>query len=106
MAIMLNSHNCSQLANEMKSRLKEEIRVNALLEQALLTKEINTLKSAVMATSALQPVFEPPYFHQATALITQLELQMEIRVGLIKAMDTKKSWMDRDKMSNTKSTIR
>ena len=65
-------------AKAMEGRVKEEIRLIGLLEEALLAKDINKLRNAMTATSRLNPTFEPPYLSQVQTMIARLEAEMQV----------------------------
>ena len=93
-------------AKLLQSRLKDEIRVSTLLDNAIAAIEINALKNAVSAADSLSPVFHPPSYDKAIAMIERLTAEQEIRDGLIKAMEYNRSWMKRDLLCENRDLIR
>lgn len=76
-------------AKLLQSRIKEEIRVTKLLEEAIKAHEINALKNAVSAARGMNPVFETPLVADAQKIIDRLTAEAECRAGLIAAMEAK-----------------
>lgn len=67
-------------------RIQEEKRIVKLLENAILSNDINSLKSALSAQAAVQPPFYTPLVEQAKELIAKLERETAVRNGLLAAI--------------------
>ena len=76
-------------AKHLQSRVKEENKVIKLLENAISSKEINGLKSAIEACASMKPSFEPPLLAQAKELATKLEAENKIRAELLAAVGSR-----------------
>lgn len=63
-------------------RIQEEKRVVKILENALLSFDINSLKSAISACEAVTPPFYTPLVQQAKDMIAKLEREAEARKEL------------------------
>ena len=75
-----------QQAKVLQARLREERRVLVLLENALVSREINALRSALSATVSMNPPFNPPILVETKALIERLELELEVRNSIVSAV--------------------
>ena len=93
-------------AKNMQARVKDEIRVMSLLENALIVKEINALRNAVTSATSLNPPFRPIYYDQAVALIKRLEDELEIKHKLMNAMEHKRNWGNRDAINEVRRVIK
>ena len=75
-----------QEAKLLQTRLREERRVLALLENAISARKIDALRSAVAAALGMVPPYEPAVLTQANALIERLELEQETKNMLLVAI--------------------
>jgi myosin heavy subunit len=68
-------------------RIQEEKRVVKILENALLSFDISTLKSAISTCQAVSPPFYTPLVQQAKDMIEKLEREAEARANLKEAIN-------------------
>jgi myosin heavy subunit len=82
-------------AKILLARIKEEKRVSKLLENAIATRDINTLKNALLVHGEMNPSFTTPLAHDAATLLARLEEELRIREALTVAIAVR----DRAKLS-------
>eukprot|EP01038_Epipyxis_sp_PR26KG_P006281 gene6281-8649_t len=70
-------------------RLKEEKRVTQLLENAILSKDLNSLKSAIAEHAAVNPPFITPLAAEAQAIVVRLEAELALKAELTVAIAQK-----------------
>eukprot|EP00595_Chromulina_sp_UTEXLB2642_P002593 CAMPEP_0196767886 /NCGR_PEP_ID=MMETSP1095-20130614/42077_1 /TAXON_ID=96789 ORGANISM="Chromulina nebulosa, Strain UTEXLB2642" /NCGR_SAMPLE_ID=MMETSP1095 /ASSEMBLY_ACC=CAM_ASM_000446 /LENGTH=814 /DNA_ID=CAMNT_0042136675 /DNA_START=2227 /DNA_END=4668 /DNA_ORIENTATION=- len=70
-------------------RVREELRIVKLLENAIAYKELNQLNSAIEAHNSMKPPFYTPLVEQAKELVVKLEKEAAIRAGLLNAISTR-----------------
>lgn len=70
-------------------RLREEKRVSQLLENAIQSRDINSLKSAIAVHGAMSPAFETPLASDAAGLLARLEEELAIKAALITAISSR-----------------
>ena len=73
-------------AKVLQARLKEEERVQALLQGAVAVRELNGLRIAIATAEAMDPPFQPPLLLEARAVVARLEAEIECKAGLVAAM--------------------
>lgn len=71
-----------QKAKVLLLRIQEEKRVVKILENAIQSLDINSLKSAISVANAVNPPFYTPLVQQAHDLIAKLEREAEARAAL------------------------
>jgi myosin heavy subunit len=76
-------------AKLLLARLREEKRVSQLLEQAIESRNIDSLKSAIAVHAAVTPPFDTPLADKAKTLLKRLEDELAIRAALIAAIGTR-----------------
>ncbi len=70
-------------------RLREEKRVSQLLENSILSRDINSLKSAIAVHAAIYPPFVTPLADQAILVLSRLEEELDIKAALIMAISNR-----------------
>jgi hypothetical protein len=75
-----------QDAKVLLLRIQEEKRVVKILENAIQSMDINSLKSAISVANAVSPPFFTPLVQQAHDLIAKLEREAEARAALKEAI--------------------
>ena len=73
-------------AKTLLIRLREEKKCSQLLQNALTSRDLNSLKSALNVHSAMSPPFETPLADQAKALLKRLEEELLIKESLLVAI--------------------
>jgi hypothetical protein len=76
-------------AKHLQIRVKEENKVIKLLENAIKSKEINALKSAIEACASMKPAFEHPLLAQARDLTAKVEAENKVRAELLAAVGSR-----------------
>jgi myosin heavy subunit len=75
-----------KVAKVLQSRVREENRVLALLQNALAVMELNGLISAINAASSMDPPFTPPILVEVRAAVTKLQAEIACKNGLAAAI--------------------
>lgn len=80
---------CVKEAKLLLVRLKEEKRVTSLLENAISSRDLNALKSAIAVHAAVDPPFITPLADQAKEIVERLEAEAAIKAELAVAMSSR-----------------
>lgn len=78
-----------KVVNEAKTlivRIREEKRVQQLLENAILSRDINGLKSAIAVHREMDPPYDTPLALEAATLLARLEEELLLKAELTKAI--------------------
>lgn len=83
-----NGHHLAVLhdAKTLLARIKEEKRVSKLLENAIATEDINSLKNALQVHAEMHPPFATPLSGKAATLLARLEEELVIKNALTTAI--------------------
>ena len=73
-------------AKVLLARLREEKRITQLLEKAIATRNIDSLKSAIAVHAAVNPPFDTPLAGQAKEVLERLEAEIAIKAALLAAI--------------------
>lgn len=76
-------------ARVLLARVKEEKRVNQLLESAMNTRDINSLKNALEVHSKMNPPFATPAADEAKKLLARLEEELALKAALTTAINAR-----------------
>lgn len=82
-------------AKSLLARIKEEKRVSKLLENAIQSRDINSLKNAIQVHAEMSPAYSTPLAAQAATLLARLEEELVIKLALNQAISAR----DRAKLS-------
>lgn len=84
-----------QEAKVLVARIKEEKRVTKLLENAIVTRDINSLKNAIVVHASMTPPYPIPEAQAAKELLARLEEELIIKAALTQAISAR----DRQKLA-------
>eukprot|EP01034_Spumella_vulgaris_P026745 gene26745-33371_t len=70
-------------------RLREEKRVTQLLQSAIQSRDINSLRSAIGEHAGMSPPFATELAPQAAAVLVRLEQELELKAALILAINNR-----------------
>jgi len=76
-------------AKALQLRVREENRVIKLLENAIASRDLNALKSAVAAAASINPPVNTPLTAQAQDIIGKLEAEIAVKAGLTSAINAR-----------------
>jgi myosin heavy subunit len=76
-------------AKVLLARLREEKRVTQLLEKAIESRNIDSLKSAIAVHAGVHPAFDTPLAGKAKAVLERLEAELAIKAALIAAIQSR-----------------
>jgi len=73
-------------AKLLLARLREEKRVSQLLRNAIESRNVDSLKSAIAVHASVTPPFDTPLSAQAAALLARLEAELAMKGSLVAAI--------------------